>query len=217
MTKKITFVGDVHGKFGQMKTLLKDRENVIQVGDLGIGFKYFSEQEGMVKFSVNPPYDFMVKNNIRFIRGNHDNPDVCKGNSQWIKDGHTEEHNGVKFMFVGGAWSIDWQYRKEGFSWWKDEELSMEEFQSIIDKYVEYRPDVMITHDFPESAIMEIFIKGTHKPLYRSRTGQALDAMFKQHAPKLWIGGHWHERAVKELCGTKFLVLEELGIWSLEV
>ena len=214
---KITFIGDVHGKFNQYAKLIKDKENTVQVGDMGMGFP--SVLGGHYDWShvASPPHKKMVEGNHRFIRGNHDNPVFCKRHSQWIPDGTKETIDGVKIMYVGGAWSIDWAYRQEGISAWKDEELSMAEFDKIIGDYDEFRPDIMVTHDFPLSVMHKTFLEGTHKPVFTTRTGQALDGMFSIHKPKLWVGGHWHTRAIKEIDGTTFIVLEELGMLEMTI
>ena len=64
------------------------------------------------------PHDEVM--NHKFIRGNHDDPQACREHPYWIKDGLIEND----IMYIGGAWSIDREYRTEGVSWWRDEELS---------------------------------------------------------------------------------------------
>jgi hypothetical protein len=53
-------------------------------------------------------------------------------------------------MYIGGALSIDKAHRTEGLNWWVDEELSIQEMNSIFDKYIKEKPDIMVTHDCPE-------------------------------------------------------------------
>src|SRR5215475_1197882 len=105
------FIGDVHGKFEPYKRLIKDRRDTIQVGDMGVGFQGW--RNGELVYLTNPPYDRMVEGNHRFIRGNHDNPGVCRQQRQWIADGAVEGD----MMFVGGAFSIDREWRTEGLDW----------------------------------------------------------------------------------------------------
>ena len=101
-------VGDVHGKFHRYEKLIKDCDASIQVGDFGVGFFYIFGDHRVPM--ANPPYDSIKKGNHRFIRGNHDNPDVCRRQSYWIPDGTIEDH----VLFVGGAHSIDRHIRTEG-------------------------------------------------------------------------------------------------------
>lgn len=212
-----TFIGDVHGKFSHYRKIIKEKQNTIQIGDMGVGFKTMSP-DGELTPSANPPYDTMVENNARFIRGNHDNPGVCANHTQWIKDGSViTTAKGVKVMLVGGAWSIDWQWRVPGVSWWDNEECSVAQFNEIIDTYETYKPDIMVTHDGPQSVVAEMFLNGTHKPLYPSRTGQALDVMFGMHKPKMWIYGHWHIDKQLDVQDTKFVCLAELSHMTIDI
>ena len=121
---EMTFIGDCHGLFSRYEKIIEKFPNSIQIGDMGVGFKKWCKLTETFIFTSNPPYDKMVKTNARFIRGNHDNPSVCAKHSQWIADGHTETtENGTKIMYIGGAWSIDHEYRTEDVSWWADEEI----------------------------------------------------------------------------------------------
>ena len=119
-------------------------------------------------------------------------------------------------MYVGGAWSIDKQWRIKDFSWWADEELSMQEFDKILFDFITFQPDVMITHDCPQCIAKILFLDGTHKPVLTSRTGQAFDAMIQHHSPKTWIFGHWHEFRQKFIKGTEYICLGELETIDLD-
>jgi hypothetical protein len=182
------FIGDVHGKFDQYLKLIESVPESIQVGDFGAGFKPI-------------PY---IGINHRWIRGNHDNPEISKGHPNWIPDGHYE--NGM--FFTGGALSVDAHSRTEGVDWWRDEELSYDECFSFMDKYESIHPEIMVTHDLPQTVAMQIF--GNHKSSIRSRTRNFLDSLFFSHKPKLWICGHWHVREDVTIDGTRFIVLGEL-------
>jgi len=210
---KTRYIGDVHGLKNDLNILLdntpEDVNSVVQVGDMGVGFgkgDYWHE-------SLN---DSLSAVNARFIRGNHDDPGICRDMSAWIPDGLVENDT----MFVGGAWSIDHKWRTMGFDMWEDEELSHEEFNQIISVYDLTRPSVMVTHDCPLSVSKELFIdngKSFSKQQYRTRTGQALEAMFEIHQPKLWIFGHWHSDADKVINGTRFICLGELSYCDIDM
>ena len=197
---KTTFIGDCHGKFNRYNTILKNSTHpTIQVGDMGVGF--FSPY-GIP--SENPPYDRMVEGGHRFIRGNHDNPNVCKKHTQWIPDGTIEGD----VMFIGGGLSIDREFRNLNESYWEDEELSITEFFDLTDKYLEAKPCVMVTHDCPETVAHHLF--KTMKLNDPSRTRQAFESMWQMHKPELWVFGHWHDHRNVEIMGTRFVCLGEL-------
>lgn len=207
---QVRLIGDVHGKFGYYKRLIKSIENSIQLGDMGVGFRDWPHGD----FQPNPPYDAIKLGNHRFIRGNHDNPAVCKQQSYYIPDGTVEGD----VMLIGGALSIDRAYRTEGFSWWADEELSIGELSDLVDLYVRTKPRVMLTHDCPESVVDQT-LKAFNMERYNdpSRTRQAFQSMFDFHQPELWVHGHWHVRLDHVWGTTRFVCLEELGILDIEV
>lgn len=200
-----TFIGDVHGKYQQYKTLIKSTPNTIQVGDMGIGFRRWPHGE----FSSNPPYDAMVETNARFIRGNHDNPDVCARHTQWIPDGTIQDD----VMFIGGAFSIDRIYRNEDFNWWKNEELNEEVFLRLLEIYNTSKPTVMVTHDCPLSVIPMMH---SHHWDDKSITQVSLQKMLEAHKPKLWVYGHHHKSFDMVIEGTRFVCLAELEIKDLQ-
>lgn len=181
------FIGDVHGEYEKYWEIVDSCPESIQVGDMGAGFRKLPK----------------VPLTHRFIRGNHDSPEVCKKSLNWIPDGFHE--NGL--MAVGGAWSIDWRTRIVGVSWWVEEELTIREFSGIIDKYENVRPEVMVTHDCP--TIVASQLVSLHQQ-DSSRTRQAFDTMFEIHKPKLWIFGHHHMNARGIVRDTEFICLDEL-------
>lgn len=194
------FIGDVHGKWARYKTIIEGCDASIQVGDFGVGFRHPYSEIPM----ANPPYDAMIKGNHRFIRGNHDNPNACKTQKLYIADGTIEGN----VMFIGGAFSIDRAFRTENYTWWADEELSNGDLNRMMDIYLEHKPEIMVTHECPDSIAMQVFpfMKGE----YPSRTRQAFEGMWDMHKPKLWIYGHWHHSVDQEISGTRFICLNEL-------
>jgi predicted phosphodiesterase len=206
---KTRLIGDCHGLKYDLAIILdalpEDITQVIQIGDLGVGFgqgDYWHED-----------LDRMLKTaNAKWIRGNHDNPKACKKMSTWIPDGKIEND----WMFIGGAWSIDYAWRTKNVNWWEDEELSYVELEQLISIYDTVRPRVMVTHDIPYSVASKLFFsEGSPlygKRQYKTRTGSALDAMFQVHKPELHIFGHWHYDVDEVIDGTRFVCLNELSI-----
>lgn len=190
------FVGDVHGKFNDYVSIVDGCERSIQVGDFGAGFKPLPHIMGQTGLYETYRHEW--------IRGNHDNPEVCRESPTWIPDGTVRGN----MMFIGGALSIDRHSRIEGRDWWSDEECTMDAMYRFMDIYEATKPEIMVTHDCPESVAMRLFASG--KNGYPSRTRQALDAMFGLHAPKLWIFGHWHMSRNEMIGDTRFICLAEL-------
>ena len=209
LVKKIRFIGDVHGKYNRYKKLIKDVPVSMQVGDMGVGFRGFSDINS-ITYLTNPPFDSMEKGDHHYIRGNHDNPGACKQQKHWIPDGTV--HNGV--FCSGGAASIDRAWRTEGLDWWEDEELSYSDAMKVFDSYTDSKPRYVMTHDCPPS-ISDMLVKS--KMQLGGVTTNLMGNMFEAHKPELWIFGHWHTSFDKVVLGTRFICLNELEHIDLEI
>ena len=191
----IRFVGDIHGKVKEYLQLIEDCDSSIQCGDMGIGFVKIPKVEG----------------NHKWIRGNHDNPNMAAKHPNNIKDGTFFKEDSI--FCVGGAWSIDWEWRTPGISWWPNEEVGVNKFQKIIDYYTLCQPEVMVTHDCP--TIMAKQLKSNHQ-WDKSKTRQAFDIMFETWKPEVWIHGHHHVNATIDISGCRFFSLAELAVLDME-
>lgn len=192
-------VGDIHGKFESYKLLVEDATSSIQIGDFGFGFGSAFDEDMLDWQRAKPQH--------RFIRGNHDDPGVCRKSPNFIEDGLVE--NDV--MFIGGAWSIDRDYRIKNLNWWSDEECSYQQFEQLCDIFPVVQPRVVFTHDCPTTVANEMFCKPRRWHQFKTLTGNALEEMFQSWKPELWIFGHWHFDADEVIDGTRFICLNELS------
>lgn len=205
----LRIIGDVHGKFKRYRELIREIPFSIQVGDMGVGFFHHG---GLPM--LNPPFNAMSKGRHLFLRGNHDNPAVCQRQRFWIKDGTLVD--GI--FCLGGAVSVDRQYRTQGLDWWPDEECSYEELQRHIDLYAVAKPEVVITHECPESVATGMLAQFNQRKIVDgSRTRQALETMLSIHQPRLWFFGHWHRSLLFQQGKTRFQCLNELEFADIDV
>lgn len=197
-------IGDVHGKWDSYLSKIQDHEKSVQLGDFGIGF---ARENRVRKARLD---QFLNENKEhRFIRGNHDNPSVCKEHPNYIHSG-TFENN---MMFIGGALSIDRAWRISGEDWWEDEEESYADLMDFIVKYEQFKPSVMLTHDAPDIVARQMF--NFYTDSNQSRTRGAFETMFEIHKPDIWIFGHWHKTVHLNVLGTEFVCLNELDTYFL--
>lgn len=196
------FIGDIHGEYGTyFQTLQMTTGNSVQVGDFGIGF-------GPVPENILHAQE---TGQHRFIRGNHDNPNTCPLYRGYITDGTIETFGNTKVMYIGGAMSIDKDWRTPGVTWWHNEELSYADLMMLTDKYTNEKPDIMITHECPDGVVDELL--GSVIPGFRrfpdsgSITRDAFQRMLELHKPKIWIFGHWHENIRYQIGPTLFVCL----------
>lgn len=205
----IKVIGDVHGKTGDYKRLVRSMapgQRSIQIGDVGLGFKDVRLHD--------------MSDDHKFFRGNHDNPAKCYASKHYLGDyGFLPEDN---LFWVAGAFSIDRERRTEGISWWPDEQLSYQELSAVISLYTKLKPKYVISHEAPARAGRFMLSKqmGSYFTAKfeccNSRTNQALQSMFEIHHPKEWVFGHYHVSETFELDGTKFTCVPELGVYDLE-
>lgn len=205
---KIRFIGDIHGKNSSYLDIVKSSPYpTVQVGDYGCGFR------------VNPISSLQPINSEihRFIRGNHDNPSLCRVQANYIPDGTIEN----RILYVGGAGSIDRMYRTEELDWWADEQLSIKELNGILDSCHREQPEIIISHECPEFIADVICnLRGFHKYQDDNRTRMMLQQIYyldPEYKPDLHIFGHWHVDAEIMYNGTRFICLNELSYIDIEL
>lgn len=184
------FVGDVHGSL----EYLPKHKRFIQVGDLGVGF----EEKDPARWRK-----ILSKFDIRFIRGNHDNPYVCRQLAPKYL-GDWSLHHGV--LFISGAGSIDRRWRVENDDWWREEELTAKQMEQLLSVV---RPDAyeikaVVAHDAPISAYGKIL---SHHSEDRFRTPIFLQRVLEAYQPRIWVCGHHHKKLKFKHGSTIFHVL----------
>lgn len=197
LNRKVRLIGDIHGDFGYYKTLL-DCEASVQVGDYGLGFDSLRDDRMRDWADDNKQH--------RFIRGNHDNKAICQTFPNYIPDGYYDSQNSI--MYIGGEWSIDYASRREGVSWWSDEENSHNDFDNFHKLYTMVKPRIVISHGAPLTIPKAgNILNPSFGPEIWTRTNLRLYKMWQDHAPELWVFGHWHKSMDKHLDGTRFICL----------
>lgn len=195
---KIALVGDVHGDTTAALTAIyrasdMGAERIIFLGDFGYNFTEHFVSELTVASEATGLL-------IEWIDGNHENFSYLQSigfnlGSRFIyhRRGSTEYIDGVKFMFLGGATSVDRQYREAGRSWWPQEALTFSEIAYAFDKAP--GTDVMLMHDAPYLPPMmddskahfpkvDLAISAAHRTLVK--------IVYKEAKPKYVFHGHFH-------------------------
>lgn len=199
-------IGDIHGLFHDYKQILKiyNIKKSLQLGDMGVGFS------PELVLDLNG-----IKGDHKFIRGNHDNPFVCREHPCYAGDYGIIEGDFIdgmftKLFFVSGAWSIDKDLRTPDKDWWEEEELSYKDLSAAVNFYFKEKPDIVCTHDCPTSVLFEL-----HRTVVPTRTAQAFDSMLLHHQPSYWFFGHHHMSWRKRIDGCMFVCLNELEVLNI--
>jgi len=196
-------VGDTHGDLDRCKLVIdyavsNNCKIIIILGDFG----FFPNLQGYDKFIKGlSEYSLKCGVSIHWIKGNHENHEVlqsiCNGsvNVQEIHpnvffhpNGNVWEVDGVKFLSMGGAWSIDKTRRIQGVSWFPDEEISNN------DVYYSYElndVDVVCSHDSPLSSNISEYLNFYPDPNTTSNQ-KKLQEVVENVRPKFLFHGHYH-------------------------
>lgn len=196
MINSFTIIGDVHGKYERYHRILSRKEEnpyTLQIGDFGFKYETLKNVDS-TKHLILP--------------GNHDNYDTCYNYPHFMNDYGYTSLNRIEFFYYRGAYSIDRQYRTVGIDWWKQEQVSIDQFMKARELYSVTKPDIVITHDCPESINHHLLPPRAIR--YQNMTGWALDELFNIHQPKIWRFGHYHKSWRMTINGTDFRCLNEL-------
>ena len=216
-------IGDVHAQIGftlgrnkaSYLDILSGCEFSVQLGDMGDKEAYEE-----LNAHVDPRFH-------RFFAGNHDHYPFLPSHS--LGDFGGRSIGGVNFFFVRGAQSGDKKQlqtlgKKLGKTlWYEEEQLPLQMHNSIVETYLESKPDLVLSHTCPAS-IVDLIRRyvvgrsrfstslGFREP---SDTEILLQSMLERHRPKLWFFGHFHHDWSYLENGTEFRCIGELSFLDL--
>lgn len=108
--------------------------------------------------------------------------------------GYAWELDGRSFISLGGAPSIDFQWRKEGKSWWPEEAIEPKHLERLD------KADVMLAHDAPDGSTQQVQDIISGNPMGWPQDGLDYCAVGRNLMnqavaivePKLFAHGHYH-------------------------
>lgn len=216
--------GDVHGSPAHLQhaathALRNGITTIIQVGDFWL---YDHEH---IRIKVDRMLGNAAKQRgldpealrVYFCDGNHENfnildphataPVHLSRNVTYMPRGTTIELDGHKVGFLGGAASIDRDWRTEGVSWWPEERMS----NADIDRALDMGPlDVLVTHEAPTPVFDNL------RRYYRHAAGktsdghaerEAVQAVMEATQPDWLVHGHHHSWGSHRLGNTTVVSL----------
>ena len=205
-------LGDVHGKFDALRALVGPNDDVVQIGDFGFDY------------DVLEHYDYRK---FKLFRGNHDNPHKMHWWPHCLGPYGVNTLGGTTFYFIGGAWSIDGDYRRLSHvrggprTWWQDEELGWEQLDRALVSYIEIKPSIMLSHECPLSIVKEITNADVSRGFgyecgtIETRTNICLERCLRAWQPDLWVFGHYHKSWSRQVGKTLFRCLNELELMTI--
>ncbi|MDR1220487.1 MAG: metallophosphoesterase [Treponema sp.] len=118
----------------------------------------------------------------------HENPFVA-----YLKRGKIYTIDGFTFLTLGGALSIDLEYRIPNVSWWENEywsEWEKEELFRLLKKERSF--DFVLSHTGPNSINKKAQSKTTNIDKFLDKVAVLNDEVDNMILCKQWWCGHWH-------------------------
>lgn len=210
----IYITGDTHGNFTRVRNLCrvfetKKEDILIILGDAGINYYGADRDKKVKKMLENLPIT------IFSIHGNHEmRPETIPTYKEvewnggivyqeekyphllFAKDGEIYDFEGIKTIVIGGAYSVDKEYRlQNGWGWWADEQPS-EEIKARVEKALAdngNRIDVVLSHTTPfKYEPVEMFLSYVNQSKVDKSTEIWLDKIEDTIDYKKWYCGHYH-------------------------
>ena len=208
--------GDTHREFYRLHDIEKNKNNMLIIlGDVGINY-YLDERDKKLKEQLN---SYNIK--LFCVQGNHEerpeNISVYKeidmfGGKVFVeeeypnlilaKNGELYDIDNKKVLVIGGAYSVDKNYRiTYGHPWFKDEQLSKEEMDNILKKYKGQRIDIVLSHTCPlKYESTEVFMEGIDQSDIDKSMEKFLDKVEESIDYDKWYCGHYHtEKQIDKL------------------
>ena len=210
----IYITGDKHGNYSDIfyfcnkyKTSINDI--MIILGDAGINY-YLDERDYVLKEKLKElpitlfcihgnheerPYNISTYKTKLFKSGivyyEEEYPNIL-----FAKDAEIYDFNNNKTLVIGGAYSIDKNFRLiMGYNWYKSEQPN-NEIKSEVKKVLKdnnYKIDIILSHTCPYKYIpYEVFMSGIDQSIVDNTTEEFLDEIEGNTNYKRWYCGHFH-------------------------
>ncbi len=213
---KLLMVGDTHGNTRHMLNVIKiakkeDCTYIVQLGDFGLWDHYPEGVEFLDEVEAS-----LEANNLTlyWIGGNHENYDrieqyinddpssgpfvKIRDQILYIKRGAAWTWDGVAFLAMGGAFSIDKNARVPGRSWWPQESITDQDVTDTIESGTLLQPSILLTHEAPDGCPLDNLVGFfyVHKKLEEICQAQRekVSAVVRATKPELIYHGHYHTR-----------------------
>lgn len=210
----IYVTGDTHGSYRRLRRFFNRKpvgkdDILIVLGDTGLNYYGDDRDVPHRKSAARLPLTLLC------LRGNHDRhpaslpanraekrfgglvyadeqyPDVL-----FAEDGEIYCMEGKSVLTIGGAYSIDKQWRlQHGYNWFSDEQISSVCMRGIEDRLaaMNWQVDTVLTHTCPlRYEPVEAFYKHIDQSGVDKRMEVWLDSIEERLSYRQWLCGHFH-------------------------
>lgn len=208
----IYITGDTHGEISRFSLVNLPYENwtyndiLIVLGDFG--FVFYDDLRDKERLDRMEKLPFQ----LCFLDGNHERfPALSKyhveewnggrvhrlrSNIRHLMRGQIYDINGTRLFTMGGGFSIDKAYRREGVSWWPQEMPSEAEYAEAWRNLERsgWKVDYILSH-VPPAETMEVFHQMgliSHVAMEEAPLNSFLETVREKVSYKHWYFGHMH-------------------------
>ncbi|MFD1210750.1 metallophosphoesterase [Arthrobacter sp. GCM10027362] len=206
--KPFVMAGDWHGDTVWATHIIRQAakagaERIFHVGDLAVLWP------GRDKYKFDRRIEQrLVENGIDlvFVDGNHDNHTELRAlpvqedglarvrpHILYLPRGARTDYEGLTVGGLGGAFSVDYEWRRPGRDWWPGiEQVQPDDVAKLV---AHGRVNILLTHDVPAAVPMTMGLKLSAEIEAQARVSrlllqEAVDALKPAHV----FSGHWHQR-----------------------
>lgn len=210
----IYITGDTHGDFSRIKEFCDEYDTseediMIILGDTGINY-YLDESDKALKEEVS-----QLPITLFCIHGNHEERPYLINtyeekiwneglvyfeeeypNLLFAEDGEIFDFEGKKTIVIGGAYSVDKNYRLSGNMPWFESEQPDERTKALVERKLEqenWKVDFVLSHTGPLKYVPDdVFLPGIDQSSVDQSTEEWLDTIEENLDYELWYFGHFH-------------------------
>lgn len=210
---KFYITGDTHGDFSRFNDFKMNRKiGIIICGDAGVNY-YLNKRDEKLKAKLLKDWPQAT---FYLVRGNHEaRPQSLitmkevyakeiEGNVwieeeypniKYLKDGEVYNFNGKSALVIGGAYSVDKEYRIiNGWQWFPTEQLNAVERDAITKQYEGQSFDLVLSHTCPYPWMpFDKFLP----MIDQSKVDNSMEYWMEHLSHKikytLWCFGHFHD------------------------
>lgn len=211
----IYITGDIHGDFRDLIAFseaheLTSEDIIIILGDVGANYYLHGRDQDTKKKATRIPATIFC------IHGNHEArpqslPDLYREanwhggtvfvedafpNLLFAKDGEVYDFGGFSTIVIGGAYSVDAEWRRmNGWSWFPDEQPNAAT-KAHVEEVLSARGwevDIVLSHTCPAKYTpTEAYFEGIDQSKVDKSTENWLDTIEDRLYYQRWYCGHWH-------------------------
>lgn len=231
----IYLTGDCHRDFSKIELFCRNNQSslsrediMIVLGDAGINYALDGLDIKLKEKLAELPITFLC------VHGNHEERpyliesyvevewhdgivymETAYPNILFAKDGEIYDFDGKKAMAIGGAYSVDKEFRLMAGRPWFESEQPSNEIKTYVEEQLaknDWKVDYVLSHTCPlKWEPTDLFLDGLDQSKVDKATEEWLSQIEKKMTYSRWYFGHYHDNRTYHSAQMLFEEIRELG------